>query len=361
MSQKVKHILSFLTCLIVLAVAALTKEGKVFGNDFKVHKTDSTTTQSIDTLQTLSDGTIVINSALLCKDVQGYAGPVPLKVYMKDGKVQKVEALQNSETPDFFDEAKQLLTAWDGKTTDEALAAKVDAVSGATYTSRAIITGVQRSLHYAKADTEKPRLWQQIDHSLPALAALLVVLLGAIVPLFSKNKSWRMVQMALNVAVLGFWTGMSIDYSLLINYVANGLNPWTSIVPLVMLTTAFVYPFFGKKTHYCTHICPCGSLQDLAGKLNTRHKWKMSKRLTAQLDLFRRILWAVLMVLLVTGVWASWMNYEIFVAFIIQSASWVVLALAALFMVLAIWVPRPYCRFVCPTGTLFKQAQHLGK
>ena len=87
----------------------------------------------------------------------------------------------------------------------------------------------------------------------------------------------------------------------------------------------------------------------------------MSKRLTAQLDLFRRILWAVLMVLLVTGAWAAWMNYEIFVAFIIQSASWVVLALAALFMVLAIWVPRPYCRFVCPTGTLFKHAQHLGK
>ena len=280
---------------------------------------------------------------------------------MKDGKVQKVEALQNSETPDFFDEAKQLLTAWDGKTTDEALATKVDAVSGATYTSRAIITGVQRSLHYAKADAQKPRLWQQIDHSLPDLAALLVVLLGAIVPLFTKNKWWRMVQMALNVAVLGFWTGMFIDYSLLINYVANGLNPWTSIVPLVMLITAFVYPFFGKKTHYCTHICPCGSLQDLAGKLNTRHKWKMSKRLTAQLDLFRRILWAVLMVLLVTGVWASWMNYEIFVAFIIQSASWVVLALAALFMMLTIWVPRPYCRFVCPTGTLFKQAQHLGK
>ena len=254
-----------------------------------------------------------------------------------------------------------MLTAWDGKTTDEALATKVDAVSGATFSSRAIITGVQRSLHYAKADAEKPRPWQQIDHSLPALAALLVVLLGAIVPLFTRNKWWRMVQMALNVGVLGFWTGMFIDYFLLINYVANGLNPWTSIVPLVMLIAAFVYPFFGKKTHYCTHICPCGSLQDLAGKLNTRHKWKMSKRLTAQLDLFRRILWAVLMVLLVTGAWAAWMNYEIFVAFIIQSASWVVLALAALFMVLAIWVPRPYCRFVCPTGTLFKQAQHLGK
>ncbi|MCI7310122.1 MAG: 4Fe-4S binding protein, partial [Prevotella sp.] len=41
-------------------------------------------------------------------------------------------------------------------------------------------------------------------------------------------------------------------------------------------------------------------------------------------------------------------------AFVFQAAGWVVLVFAALFMVLAIFVPRPYCRFVCPTGTLFK-------
>ena len=53
------------------------------------------------------------------------------------------------------------------------------------------------------------------------------------------------------------------------------------------------------------------------------------------------------------------MNYEMFVAFILQSASWIVIVWALLFIVLSVWVPRPYCRFVCPTGTLFKLAQKI--
>ena len=65
------------------------------------------------------------------------------------------------------------------------------------------------------------------------------------------------------------------------------------------------------------------------------------------------------MLLLITNVWASWMNYEMFVAFVLQSASWIVIVWALLFIVLSVWVPRPYCRFVCPTGTLFKLAQKI--
>ena len=47
-----------------------------------------------------------------------------------------MEALPNSETPDFFHEASALLTRWDGKTTEQALAMKVDGVTGATFSSK---------------------------------------------------------------------------------------------------------------------------------------------------------------------------------------------------------------------------------
>ncbi|MDE6632216.1 MAG: 4Fe-4S binding protein, partial [Muribaculaceae bacterium] len=30
------------------------------------------------------------------------------------------------------------------------------------------------------------------------------------------------------------------------------------------------------------------------------------------------------------------------------------------FILLSIIVNRPYCRFVCPTGSLFKRAENLG-
>ena len=70
--------------------------------------------------------------------------------------------------------------------------------------------------------------------------------------------------------------------------------------------------------------------------------------------MFRKILFGVLMFLTLTGIFSAWTDYELFTAFIWQSASVVVIIIAILFVVLSVFVPRPYCRFVCPTGTVFK-------
>ena len=83
----------------------------------------------------------------------------------------------------------------------------------------------------------------------------------------------------------------------------------------------------------------------------------MGSKTVKRLTFFRKALWMVLMLLMLVGVGFDWMDYEIFAAFIITSASTVVLLLACLFFILSVFVPRPYCRFVCPTGTLFKVAQ----
>ncbi len=64
------------------------------------------------------------------------------------------------------------------------------------------------------------------------------------------------------------------------------------IVPVIMLVTAFVYPLFGKKSYYCTHVCPFGSLQELAGKC-VGYKVRMKPATAKRLDKFRQILWAI--------------------------------------------------------------------
>jgi len=128
------------------------------------------------------------------------------------------------------------------------------------------------------------------------------------------------------------------------------------LVPCIMLITAFVYPLFGKKTYYCTHVCPFGSLQQVAGKC-LKYKVKMGRQTLKRLDLFRQVLWALLMLCIWGGVWSDWTDYEPFSAFIFQSASWVVIVLAAVFVLLSLVVTRPYCRFVCPMGTLLKLSQ----
>ena len=95
--------------------------------------------------------TLVVNTTDLCKDVIGYDGPTPLKITIVKGVVAKVEALPNVETPRFFDLVLQsgLLKAVVGKTPAEAAKMQLDAVSGATYSSEAVIANLRAGLKEA--------------------------------------------------------------------------------------------------------------------------------------------------------------------------------------------------------------------
>lgn len=177
--------------------------------------------------------------------------------------------------------------------------------------------------------------------------------MAAIVPLFVKNRRYRMVQQVLNIVVLGFWCGTMVSYSAIIGYMSNGMNVVSLLLPCVLLVIAFIYPMFGKKNYYCNHVCPYGSLQELMGK-TVHYKVKISGKTIRRLDTFRKVLWGALMICLWTGLWFDWVNYEPFSAFMVESASWLVIAIALVFALLSAIVMRPYCRFVCPMGSLFK-------
>lgn len=355
-TKKIEQIVILISCLAIMVVAAAERDGKVWGHSLNEEPADTAAAAggaAVDTMRTLADGTVVVNTTNLAKDVSGFGGPVPLEIYIKDGKISKVEALKNSETPDFFNQAKALLTRWNGKTVEEAQQMKVDGVSGATFSSRGIIGNMERGLQFAAKNSKKPSILDKLDLSAKTIVGLVVVLLAAIIPLFYHNKQWRIIQLSLNVIVLGLWCGTFLSWSLFVNFMSNGINVWVSLIPIIMLITAFIYPLFGKKQYYCTNICPFGSLQELAGKTTHNHR-KMGPKTVKRLTLFRRILFAVLMILMLTGVWSAWMDYELFTAFIFNSASIVVIILAVVFVLLSVFVPRPYCRFVCPTGTMFK-------
>ena len=352
-SGKLQQLLSLLTCVLLVMAVSNRRDGKVLGHELKQQQADSTKTE---TMVVLEDGSVRLNTTELGKDIIGYGGTVPLEIILEDGRVKSIKALENSETPDFFKEASALLTKWNGHTVEEAQKLKVDAVSGATFSSKAIIGNVQRGLQYAEKNHVQDSIWAEMDFSSKVIAGLIVVLLAAIVPLFVKDRRYRISQQFLNVIVLGFWCGSFLNFTSMVSYMSNGMNVLTLIVPVIMLITAFVYPLFGKKSYYCTHVCPFGSLQELAGKC-VGYKIKMKPKTTKRLDMFRQLLWAVLMLCLWTGVWFDWIDYEPFSAFVFQSASWVVIVIAVVFVALSTVIVRPYCRFVCPTGSLFKYSQ----
>lgn len=92
--------------------------------------------------------TTVVNTTSIAKSVKGYGGTTPLKIYISNNKITKIETLANNEAPGFFARAKKLLSAYIGKDPKTAAKMKMDAVSGATYSSDALIGNMKKGLEY---------------------------------------------------------------------------------------------------------------------------------------------------------------------------------------------------------------------
>lgn len=92
--------------------------------------------------------TYIINTTSITKKIHGYAGATPLNIYITNNKIAKIETLPNQESPQFFERAKSLLGKFVGKNIAEVSSMQVDAVSGATYSSQALIKTVKGGVNY---------------------------------------------------------------------------------------------------------------------------------------------------------------------------------------------------------------------
>jgi len=93
--------------------------------------------------------TYVINTTTIGKDIEGYNGPTPLKVYIKNNKVERIEFLKSMESPKYYVQVKKALSEkWNGQKVSDAKTLQVDAVTGATFSSEAVIQNVQLALDY---------------------------------------------------------------------------------------------------------------------------------------------------------------------------------------------------------------------
>ena len=106
-------------------------------------------TYADDVMRKEKDGTYVVNTTTLAKDVQGYLGPTPVEVYIKKNKIVKVEMLKSAETPKYNARVKkQMLPLYENVKIAKKKASEVDGVTGATFTSDAVKENVRRALEY---------------------------------------------------------------------------------------------------------------------------------------------------------------------------------------------------------------------
>ena len=96
------------------------------------------------------DGTYIVNTTTIANDVDGYAGPTPVEVYIKKNKIVKVVPLKTMDGPKYVAKVKNgMLTKYEGmKIEKKAPLPKVDGVTGATFTSDAMRQNIERAIEY---------------------------------------------------------------------------------------------------------------------------------------------------------------------------------------------------------------------
>jgi len=392
MNKKIEHIIGLLVVVLMLVAVAIRRDGTVLGQQVvgtdMVSSTPSTSAEmkhaalpsaqvckqlgisDVNELKvvspnswTLSDGRILYSSELLGQDIIGYAGNTPLFVLTKGQSILHVVCGPNRESPGFFRKVQRrgLFDKWDGRTFEQASKLQVDGVSGATFTSQAVIDNMKVLIPVMSHDKKGQ------SHSLFAIqldgtqmvtlfACLCVLLFGIATATFLKGKRWRMIQLLLNLGVLGFWTGSFISLPLMVGWLSHGANLTSGLVILLILILAIVMPLLGKKSYYCTYVCPFGAAQELMGHLGPK-RWKIPTKVMKVLHYTRKGITMTLLLLMWTGITFDLINYEVFSAFLFDQASLFVLVLAGVSLLLSLVVSRPYCRFVCPTGQLLKWSE----
>jgi Na+-translocating ferredoxin:NAD+ oxidoreductase RnfG subunit len=91
----------------------------------------------------------VIYTSPYCDSITGFGGNIPFAiVFDKDGRIQQLYLFENSETPSWIENLEKdgFFKTWNGLAAKEALELPVDAVSGATFSSTAVLESVKLRL-----------------------------------------------------------------------------------------------------------------------------------------------------------------------------------------------------------------------
>lgn len=109
------------------------------------------TASAQDVMRKEKDGTYVVNTTTLAQDVEGYNGPTPVEVYIKKNKIVKVVPLKSQEGPKYVAKVKKdMLPKYEQMNVKKGVVPEVDAVTGATFTSKAVQENIRRAVAYYK-------------------------------------------------------------------------------------------------------------------------------------------------------------------------------------------------------------------
>ncbi len=134
----------------------------------------------------------------------------------------------------------------------------------------------------------------------------------------------------------------------------NGYVIPVSIIIFFVLPLVFTL-LFGRT--FCSSVCPLGAIQDVVILKNT----KLPAKLSAVLSLLPYLYLGLALLFAVNEAGFIICQYDPFVGFYRFGATFNMLIFGSSLLLLGTFVPRPYCRFLCPYGVLLNWMSFLSK
>jgi spermidine synthase len=296
----------------------------------------------------------VLSSRELAPGALGYGGPLNVLVRVTpDGTVRAVTLAGDRETPAYRAAVERNLGRWvERNPTKPEGFAGVEAVSGATVTSNAVQRALEESVRRFSVEVlgrhDLPGA-QPTPAASPWPTLALVLSLACSVALAFRPHRWlRRAFLAGNAGLLGVLWNVQASSEQVVGWLEVRLPAAGPSFPFLLSAGVFaVVLLLGNL--YCGHACPAGGLQELLSELSP---WRVRPS-PGWRDRARWGRYAVLAALLagyfLTGDRGLLAVDPLTGAFALQLDAGAAL-LAGLALAAGLFVPRFFCRFLCPTG-----------
>jgi len=157
----------------------------------------------------------------------------------------------------------------------------------------------------------------------------------------------------------GFWRKGCVCPIGAIQNIALSVFDRDYAVPLTVMLF-FLLPlvftlFFGRT--FCAAVCPLGAIQDVV----VLRPISVPEWLEGGLRLFAYVYLAAAVLFAATGSAFVICRYDPFISFFHLSGNFHLLILGGCFLLVGVFVGRPYCRFVCPYGVILRQLSRISK
>lgn len=290
---------------------------------------------------------------------QGYGGNLHLAVALApDGSIEGLAVVSHKETAAFFGRVlrRGMLDDLMGKTYSDPLILDqdVDSVTGATFSSRALVDAARRAsrrvasknLGYAVASEPTPKIRFGIPEAL-----LVGLFLFGIIGRFRRFKyktTARWLSMLTGLVFLGFVFNKPFTLVLVNRMLLGFWPPWQlHFYSYILLTGILLITFVGNKNPYCEWFCPFGSAQECLAVIGGGKK-RLPKNVHTALRWFQRALalGAIVIALLYRN--PSISSYEVFGAFFHLIGTNFHFVLLGVVLIAALFIHRPWCSYLCP-------------